>query len=68
MQSYREFVGWPEGWDILSAMQFNLLTYLGLKENHDLLDIGSVLFVQDVCLYLISCPAIILESNRKSGW
>jgi cyclopropane fatty-acyl-phospholipid synthase-like methyltransferase len=40
MSSYREFVGWPEGWDILSAMQFNLLTYLGLREDHYLLDIG----------------------------
>ena len=40
MESYRSYVGWPEGWDVLSAMQFNLLTYLGLKESHNVLDIG----------------------------
>jgi len=37
---YRAFVGWPEGWDILSAMQFRCLTFLGLREYHYLLDIG----------------------------
>jgi cyclopropane fatty-acyl-phospholipid synthase-like methyltransferase len=40
MQSYREYVGWPEGWDVLSAMQFSLLTFLGLRENQNVLDIG----------------------------
>ena len=33
-------MGWPDGWDILSAMQFNCLTFLGLREHHYLLDIG----------------------------
>jgi len=37
---YRAFVGWPETYDIVSAMQFNLLTQLGLREHHTLLDIG----------------------------
>ncbi len=37
---YRAFVGWPEAYDIVSAMQFNLLTHLGLREHHSLLDIG----------------------------
>lgn len=37
---YKEFVGWPEGWDILAAMQFRCLTLLGLREHHYLLDIG----------------------------
>lgn len=37
---YRAFVGWPEAYDIVSAMQFNLLTQLGLREHHSLLDIG----------------------------
>ena len=40
VQRYREFVGWAEGWDIRSALQFNLLTFLGLREEHYLLDIG----------------------------
>jgi SAM-dependent methyltransferase len=37
---YRSFVGHPEKFDIVSAMQFNLLTFLGLREFHKLLDIG----------------------------
>jgi SAM-dependent methyltransferase len=37
---YRTFVGRVEGWDITSARQFNLLTALGLREEHYLLDIG----------------------------
>jgi len=37
---YRAWVGSPEVYDILSATQFNLLTFLGLREHHYLLDIG----------------------------
>lgn len=37
---YRSFVGPPEKYDLVSAMQFNLLTFLGLREEHSLLDIG----------------------------
>lgn len=37
---YRAFVGPPDKYDIVSAMQFNLLTLLGLREEHSLLDIG----------------------------
>lgn len=37
---YRAFVGTPERYDLVSAMQFNLLTFLGLREEHFLLDIG----------------------------
>ncbi len=37
---YRAFVGPPENYDLISAMQFNLLTTLGLREHHFLLDIG----------------------------
>ena len=37
---YRAFVGPPEKFDLVSAMQFNLLTALGLREYHTLLDIG----------------------------
>lgn len=37
---HRSFVG-PEGlYDVFSAMQFNLLTSLGLREHHWLLDVG----------------------------
>lgn len=38
--NYRAFIGPPEKYDLVSAMEFNLLTYLGLREHHYLLDIG----------------------------
>jgi hypothetical protein len=37
---YRSHVGPPERYDLIGAMQFNLLTFLGLRETHYLLDIG----------------------------
>jgi hypothetical protein len=37
---YRAFVGPAETYDFVSAMQFNLLSFLGLREDHFLLDIG----------------------------
>src|SRR5208337_4772210 len=37
---YRAFVGPPHRYDLVAAMQFNLLTALGLREEHYLLDIG----------------------------
>mgnify|MGYP000057314507 CR=1 FL=1 len=37
---YRAFVGSPDKYDLLSALQFNVLTFLGLREYHTLLDIG----------------------------
>lgn len=40
MTSHRRYVGGPESYDIISAVQFNLLTFLGLREYHTLLDIG----------------------------
>ena len=37
---YREYVGTSERYDIGGAIQFNLLTTLGLREHHRLLDVG----------------------------
>src|SRR3990167_3392523 len=37
---YRGFVGPKEYYDLKGAQQFNLLTLLGLREHHTLLDIG----------------------------
>lgn len=37
---HRAFVGPPQNYDLASAMQFNLLTALGMRETHTLLDIG----------------------------
>lgn len=37
---YRAFVSHPDNYDIVAALQFTLLTALGLREHHYLLDIG----------------------------
>src|SRR6201984_1211682 len=37
---YRAFVGPPEDYDLIAAMTFNLLTTLGLRQHHSLLDVG----------------------------
>src|SRR5438874_13222777 len=37
---YRAYVGPPEDYDLIAAMAFNLLTTLGLRQRHSLLDIG----------------------------
>ena len=37
---HRAWVGSPDNYDLSSALQFSLLTSLGLRENHTLLDIG----------------------------
>lgn len=39
-EQYRAFVGPAEYYDVFSAIQFNLLTSLGLRDHHYLLDIG----------------------------
>lgn len=40
VKDYRAFVGPSEKYDLVGAMQFNLLTAIGLREYHYLLDIG----------------------------
>jgi len=37
---YRAYVGPPEDYDLIAAMTFNLITTLGLRQKHVLLDIG----------------------------
>src|SRR6516164_7282102 len=37
---YRAYVGPSEDYDVIAAMTFNLLTTLGLRQHHALLDIG----------------------------
>lgn len=39
-QHYRAYVGPPEDYDLIAAMTFNLLTTLGLRQYHSVLDIG----------------------------
>lgn len=40
MYDYRSYVGPPEDYDIIAALSFNLLTTLGLRGHHTLLDVG----------------------------
>lgn len=37
---YRAYVGPPKDYDLISAMVFNLLTSIGLRQHHRVLDIG----------------------------
>lgn len=37
---YRAFVGPPKDYDLISSMVFNILTCIGLRQNHKVLDIG----------------------------
>ncbi len=37
---YRAYVGPPEDYDLIAAMTFNLLTTLGLRQHHSIVDIG----------------------------
>ncbi len=37
---YRAYVGPPKDYDLISAMVFNLLTCIGLRQHHKVLDIG----------------------------
>jgi SAM-dependent methyltransferase len=37
---YRAYVGPPEDYDLIAAMTFNLLTTIGLRQHHTLLDVG----------------------------
>jgi SAM-dependent methyltransferase len=39
-EHYRAYVGPPEDYDLVSAMVFNLLTSIGLRQHHRLLDVG----------------------------
>lgn len=39
-EHYRAYVGPPKDYDLVSAMVFNLLTCIGLRQHHRVLDIG----------------------------
>jgi SAM-dependent methyltransferase len=39
-EHYRAYVGPPKDYDLVSAMVFNLLTSIGLRQHHRVLDIG----------------------------
>lgn len=37
---YRAYIGPPEDYDLVAAMTFNLLTTLGLRQHHSVVDVG----------------------------
>ena len=39
-EQYKSYIGPGSRYDIVSAMQFNMMTFMGLREHHYLLDIG----------------------------
>ena len=41
-KNYRAFVGNPNLYDLTAAMQFNVLTSIGLREHHRLLELATV--------------------------
>ena len=59
---YRGFVGAPERYDILGALQFKLLTTLGLREYHSLLDIGLRFFARRTVVHPIPVAGKLLWS------
>lgn len=63
---YRAFVGSPEKYDLVSAIQFNLLTSIGLRENHYLLDIGcgSLRGRRLFIVYLLSAHYLEIEPEK----
>jgi hypothetical protein len=63
---YRAFVGPPDRYDLVAAMQFNILTHFGLREHHFLLDIGcgSLRFGRLAIPYLRPGRYFGIEPNR----
>jgi SAM-dependent methyltransferase len=63
---YRAYVGPPEDYDLIAAMTFNLLTTLGLRQYHAVLDIGcgSLRIGRLLIPYLNSGRYTGIEPNR----
>lgn len=63
---YRAYVGPPGRYDIIAAMSFNLLTCCGLRQHHNLLDVGcgSLRLGRIVIPYLNSGKYIGVEPNK----
>ncbi|MGH9383474.1 MAG: class I SAM-dependent methyltransferase [Vicinamibacterales bacterium] len=68
---HRAYVGSAEQYDIAGASQFNLLTLLGIREHHALLDIGCgslragrlfLMYLQPGCYYAIEPQRWLVES------
>ncbi len=63
---YRAYVGPPEDYDLVAAMTFGLLTTLGLRQHHTLLDIGcgSLRVARLLIPYLNAGGYVGIEPNR----
>jgi hypothetical protein len=63
---FRAYVGPPGQFDFMGATQFRLLTTLGLREHHSLLDFGcgSLRAVRLLIPYLLPGRYYGLEPNR----
>ena len=63
---YRAFVGPPDEYDLVAAMGFSLLTCLGLRQHHHLLDIGcgSLRIGRLLIPYLDPGHYVGIEPNR----
>jgi len=63
---YRAYVGPPEDYDLIAAMTFNLLTTLGLRQHHFLVDVGcgSLRIGRLLIPYLNRGKYIGIEPNR----
>jgi len=64
----RGYVGPPQFFDLITAMSFNLLTTLGLREHHRLLDIGcgSLRIGRVLVPYLGAGNYVGIEPSRKA--
>lgn len=65
-EHYRAYVGPPKDYDLVSAMVFNLLTNLGLRQHHRVLDVGcgSLRVGRLLIPYLNSGNYIGVEPNK----
>ena len=67
-EHYRAFVGPPEHYDRVAAMQFNVATLLGRREHHHVLDIGLGSQGGGGCSSRTCWPVGTAVSSQRRGW
>ncbi len=72
---YRAWVGPPDRYDKIGALQFNMLTRFGLREHHSFLDIGcgslrggrlAIIYLRPGCYYGIDPNAWVIRDGLKA--